>query len=61
MTITNYSLDVERKLKYIQSKLSITDETMKDLLYVSFRFSDSLNFDERQFLKNLYHIYKMNF
>ena len=61
MTITNYSLDVERKLKYIQSKLSITDEAMKDLLYVSFKFSDRLNFDERQFLKNLYHIYKMNF
>ena len=61
MPITNYSLDIERKLKHIQSKLSITDEVMKDLLYVSFKFSDKLNFQERQFLKNLYHIYKMNF
>jgi len=61
MTITNYSIDIERKLKHIQSKLSITDETMKDLLYVSFKFSDRLTFDERQFLKNLYHVYKMNF
>jgi hypothetical protein len=61
MTITNYSLDIETKLKHIQSKLSITDEVMKDLLYVSFKFSDRLNFQERQFLKNLYHIYRMNF
>lgn len=61
MTITNYSLDIERKLKHIQIKLSITDEAMTDLLYVSFKFSDRLNFQERQFLKNLYHIYKMNF
>ena len=61
MTITNYSVDIDRKLKHIQSKLSVTDEMMKDLLYVSFKFSDKLNFQERQFLKNLYHIYKMNF
>ena len=61
MTITNYSLDIETKLKHIQLKLSITDEVMTDLLYVSFKFSDRLNFQERQFLKNLYHIYKMNF